>query len=102
MLSLKYPVNMAMRGHLKIAKNHFFAWIFSIQKYFKVLQLLKGLRKSQRLFSVGYTLPYDRPGVIVSLSQVQNLLGHEGTPPSSNPHHPSDNTLMYLLDGGRR
>ena len=30
------------------------------------------------LFSVGYTLHYDRPGVIFSLSQVQNFLGDEG------------------------
>jgi hypothetical protein len=38
MLSLKFPVTMAMRGHLKIAKNHYFASIFSIKIYFKVLQ----------------------------------------------------------------
>jgi hypothetical protein len=76
MLSLKFPVTMATRGHLKIAKNHYFASIFSIKIYFKMLQLLKGL--SQRLFSVGYTLPYDRPGVIFSISQVQNFLGDEG------------------------
>jgi hypothetical protein len=30
------------------------------------------------LFSIGYTLPYDRSGVIFSLSQVQNFLGDEG------------------------
>jgi hypothetical protein len=42
------------------------------------------------LFSVGYTLPYDRSGVILSLSKVQNFL----VPPSCNP-------LMYLLVGGR-
>jgi hypothetical protein len=30
------------------------------------------------LFSVGYTLPYDRSGVIFSLSQVQNFPGDEG------------------------
>jgi hypothetical protein len=41
------------------------------------------------LFSVGYKLPYDRSGVIFSLSQVQNFL----VPPSGNP-------LMYLLVGG--
>jgi hypothetical protein len=29
------------------------------------------------LFSVGYKLPYNRPGVIFSLSQVQNYLGDE-------------------------
>jgi hypothetical protein len=42
------------------------------------------------LFSVGYTLPYDRSGVIFSPSKVQNFL----VPPSGNP-------LMYLLAGGR-
>jgi hypothetical protein len=31
MLSLKFPVIMATRGHLKIAKNHYFASIFSIK-----------------------------------------------------------------------
>jgi hypothetical protein len=61
---------MATRGHLKIAKNHCFALIFSIKIDFKVLQLLNGLRYSQRLFSVGYELPYDLSGVMFSLSQV--------------------------------
>jgi hypothetical protein len=42
-LNFLLPV-MAMRGHLKIAKNHYFALIFSIKIYFKVLQHLKGLR----------------------------------------------------------
>jgi hypothetical protein len=44
MVSLKFPVTTATRGHLKIAKNHYFASIFSIKIYFKVLQLLNGLR----------------------------------------------------------
>jgi hypothetical protein len=44
MLSRKFPVTMSKRGHLKIAKNHYFAAIFSIKIYFKVLQLRKGLR----------------------------------------------------------
>jgi hypothetical protein len=30
------------------------------------------------LFSVGYTLQFDRSGVIFSLSQVKNFLGDEG------------------------
>jgi hypothetical protein len=29
MLSLKFSVTMATRGHIKIAKNHYFALIFS-------------------------------------------------------------------------
>jgi hypothetical protein len=76
MPSLKFPVTMATRGHLKIAKNHYFALIFSIKIVFKGLQLLNGLRENQRRFSVGYTLPYNRPGVILSFSQVQNFLGN--------------------------
>jgi hypothetical protein len=45
MLSLKFPVTMATRGHLKIAKNHYFCDdVFSIKIDFKVLQLLNGLR----------------------------------------------------------
>jgi hypothetical protein len=28
MLRLKFPVTMATRGHIKIAKNHYFALIF--------------------------------------------------------------------------
>jgi hypothetical protein len=44
MLRLKLPVTLATRGHLKIAKNHYFAMIFSIKIDFKVLQLLNGLR----------------------------------------------------------
>jgi hypothetical protein len=43
-------------------------------------------RQSQRLFSVGYTLTYDRPGVIFSLSQVQNFLGDEGDYPFKPPN----------------
>jgi hypothetical protein len=107
MLRLKFSVTMATRGHLKIAKNHNFAMIFSIKIDFKVLQLLNGLRWSQMLFSVGYTLPYDQSGVIYSLSQVQNLLGDEGDsapfkpPKQKGAHPPSGNPLMYLLDGGR-
>jgi hypothetical protein len=107
MLSLKFPVTMVTRGHLKIAKKHYFALIFSIKIDFKVLPLLNGLIKSQRLFSIGYTLPYDRPGAIFSLSQVQNFLGDEAdstplqTPKQKGAHPPSGNPLMYLLDGGR-
>jgi hypothetical protein len=59
---------MATRGHSKNwQKNRYFALIFSVKIDFKVLQFLNGLIWSQRLFSVGYTLPYDRPGVILSL-----------------------------------
>jgi hypothetical protein len=43
-LRLKFPVTMATRGHLKIAKNHNFPLIFSIKIDFKVLQLLNELR----------------------------------------------------------
>jgi hypothetical protein len=43
MLRLKFSVTMATRGHLKIAKNHYFALIVSIKIDFKVLQLLNGL-----------------------------------------------------------
>jgi hypothetical protein len=63
-------------------QKNYFALIFSIKIDFKVLPLLNGLRKSQRLYSIGYTLPYDRPGAIFSLSQVQNFLGNEA---DSNP-----------------
>jgi hypothetical protein len=52
------------------------------------------------LFSVGYTLPYDRFEVIFSLSQVQNFLGDEGDcRPPSKPQT-DGNPLMYLLVGG--
>jgi hypothetical protein len=40
----KFSVTMATKGHLKIAKNHYFALIFSIKIDFKLLQLLNGLR----------------------------------------------------------
>jgi hypothetical protein len=75
MLSLKFPVTMATRGHLKIAKKSLFCVDFFIKIDFKVLQLLNGIRQSQRLFSVGNTLPYDRPGVIYSFSQVNEVKG---------------------------
>jgi hypothetical protein len=35
MLRLIFPVTMATRGHLKIAKNHYFALIFSITIVFQ-------------------------------------------------------------------
>jgi hypothetical protein len=44
MLNGKFPVTMAMGGHLKIAKNHYFALFFSIKTDFKVLQLFNELR----------------------------------------------------------
>jgi hypothetical protein len=93
MLRLKVSVTMATREHLKIAKKHYFALTFTIKIDFKVLQLLNGLRESQMLFSVGYTLPYDPSGVILSLSQVKNFLGDEGTdapfkPPNRRGHIP--------------
>jgi hypothetical protein len=57
-------------------------------------------------FSVGYTLPFDRPGVIFSLSQVKNILAKRGIAPLQTPkqkgaHSPSGNPLMYFLVGGR-
>jgi hypothetical protein len=57
MLNLIFPVTVATGGHLKIAKNHYVALFFSIKTDFKVLQLLNAMRKSKRLFSVGYTSP---------------------------------------------
>jgi hypothetical protein len=103
MLRLKFPVTMATRGYLKIAKNHYFALIFSIKIDFTVLQLL-----NQMLFSVGYTLPYDQSGLIYSLSQVQNFPGDEGDsapfkpPKQKAAHPPSGNPLVYLLVRGPR
>jgi hypothetical protein len=49
MLNLKFPVTikfhvtMTATGHLKIAKNHYFALIFP-SKLTEVLQILNGLR----------------------------------------------------------
>jgi hypothetical protein len=60
------------------------------------------------LFSVRYSLPNDRSGVIFSLSQVQNFLGDEGDsapfkpPKQKGAHAPSVKPLMYLLVGGPR
>jgi hypothetical protein len=57
------------------------------------------------ILSVGYTLPYNRSGVIFSLSLVQSFLGDEGdyrplqTPPPKEGGT-SGNHLMYLLVGG--
>jgi hypothetical protein len=80
----------------KLPQNHYFASSFSIKIYFKVLQLLKGLRWSQRIFSVGYTVPYERPGAMRGTSA-------SFKPPKQKGAHPSSgDTLMYLLDGGRR
>jgi hypothetical protein len=73
---------------------------------FRVLQLLNELSKCQRLFSVGYILHYNRPGVIYSLSQVQIFLAMRGTTAPFEPrkqkgaHPPSGNPLMYLFDRG--
>jgi hypothetical protein len=44
MLNPKFSVTMATGGHLKIAKNHYFALFFFHQNDFKVLQLLNELR----------------------------------------------------------
>jgi hypothetical protein len=85
-------------------KSLFCIVFFSIKIDFKVLQLLNGLRKSQRLFSVGYTLLCNRSGVICSFSQVQNFLSDEGDcrspskPQTEGAHTPYGNLPMYLLD----
>jgi hypothetical protein len=39
-----FPVTMATRGHLKMAKHHYFALILFIKIDFKVLQILNELR----------------------------------------------------------
>jgi uncharacterized protein YjbK len=63
---------MATADFSKLQKNHYFAL-----HDFKLRQLLNGL--SKRLFSIGYTLPYDQLEAIFSLSHVQNFLGDEGS-----------------------
>jgi hypothetical protein len=44
MLNRKFSVTMATWGRLKLAKNHYFALVFSIKTDIKVLQLLNELR----------------------------------------------------------
>jgi hypothetical protein len=63
------------RGTSQNCQKHYFALIFYITTDFKVLQPLNGLRYSQRLFSVGYTLPFYWSEANFSHSQVQNLGG---------------------------
>jgi hypothetical protein len=78
MLNLKFPVTMSTGVVSKLSKITIMLFFPSILKTdFKVLQLLNGLRKSKRLFSVGCTLPYNRPEAIFSLLHVQNVLGDE-------------------------
>jgi hypothetical protein len=43
MLSLKFHVTMATRGHLKIAKNHYFASIFFHQNVFQSAATSQGI-----------------------------------------------------------
>jgi hypothetical protein len=70
---------MATRGYIKIAKNYYFAMIFSIKIDFRVQQLLNSFRKSQRLLSVGYTLLYGRSGVILASHKSKTFLAMRGT-----------------------
>jgi hypothetical protein len=58
------------------------------------------------LFRVGYTLPYDKSGVIENLSQVQNFLDDEGdsapfkSPKRKGAHPPSGKPWCILcLEG---
>jgi hypothetical protein len=46
---------------------------FFHQNLFQSAATSQGIEIESKAFSVGYTLPYDRPGVILSLSQVQNF-----------------------------
>jgi hypothetical protein len=74
MLSLKFSVTMATRGHLKNAKNHYFCLDFFHQNLFQSAATSQGIEIESKAFQRWY----DRPEVILSLSQVQNFLGDEG------------------------
>jgi hypothetical protein len=96
MLNLQFLTGiMATEGRLKTAET------VSIKTDFKVLQLLNAMRKSKRLFSVGYTSPLDQPEAIFSLSHVQNFLGPFQTPKQKGAHPPSGNPLIIILIGRR-
>jgi hypothetical protein len=87
---------MATEKRLKIAKKYYFAlFFFSIKTDFNVLQL--GLKWSKRVFSIGYTLPYDPPQVIFSLSHVRNFLGDETLPHPSNPSIEGGTTPFWQI-----
>jgi hypothetical protein len=54
MLRLKFPVTMTTRGHIKIAKNHYFALIFSIKIDFSPFETTKrGVKKALKGVYVG-------------------------------------------------
>jgi hypothetical protein len=54
MLNLKFSVTMATYQN---CEKSLVCIVFSIKTDFKVLQLLNAMKKSKRLFSVGYTSP---------------------------------------------
>jgi hypothetical protein len=102
----KYPVTSSNKTiktisiQIKLGTN--VDWTIDFVPTCSVLNfLLPWQRQSQRLFSLNYTLRYDRHGV----SQVQNFLGDEGTAAPTKQkgaHAPSGKPLMDLLDRGQR
>jgi hypothetical protein len=107
MLGLKLPVTMATRGYLKIAKITILRWFLLSKLISKCCNFsMDWDRVKDWLFSVSYTLPYDRPGVILVSYKFKFFLATRGTtakpPKQKESHHPTGNPLMYRFDRGRR
>jgi hypothetical protein len=100
MLSLKFPVTMATREHLKLPKNHYFVLIFFHQNWFQSAATSQSIQLSQRLFSVGYTLPYDRSGSFLASHKSKIFLATTSLPlfnppsPKQKGAHPPWFTFM--------
>jgi hypothetical protein len=75
----------------KLQKITILRWFFH-QNWFQSAASFQWIEIESKAF--GYTLPYVRPGVIFSLSQVKNFLGDEGD------YRPPSNPLMSLYGGG--
>jgi hypothetical protein len=76
---------------------------FFHQNGFESAATSQWIKIESKAFCVSYTLPYDRPGVISSLSQVQNFFVMRGnaTPIQTPKTHPaSGNPLMNFFDRG--
>jgi hypothetical protein len=85
---LNFPDTMETRGHLKIAKKSLFCVDFFHQNWFQSAATSQWIEIESKAFQ-HWLNNYDRPGVIFSLSQVQNFLGDEGDGlrPPSNPQN---------------
>jgi hypothetical protein len=108
MLSLKFPVTMATRGHLKIGKKHYFALIFSIKIDSKCCNFSMDWDRVKGFLALITSYLMVHLGSFLASHSPKFAWRWGGLPPPFKPpkqkgaHPPSGNPLIILLYRGRR